>query len=94
MFKGLVETHIIRVLEVNRDKLSIYTHELNKFVPTWNHQIILEELDSRCMRYTDQVGIYEGWKTVFVFWWSNLFYKHRQKKCLKLLNSRQGDISG
>jgi hypothetical protein len=82
--------HTISVLEFNRDSLSIYTHEENKFVPTWNHRIILKELDSNYTQYSDQVEIYAGCKTVFVCWWSYIFYKHRQKKWLELLNSRQG----
>lgn len=77
--------HTINVLEFNRDSLSIYTNEQNNSVPTWNHRISLKELGVNSTQYSDQVEIYAGWKTIFVYWWSYLFYRHRQKKWLNLL---------
>lgn len=81
--------HTINVIRFSLEE-GMYTHEENKFVPVWNHEIILEELpDGKC-RYTDIVEIYAGWKTVFVALWANCFYAHRQKKWIKLLNKKNG----
>ena len=41
-------THTIHVIRFGLDE-GIYTHEGNEHVPTWNHEIILEELQgNRC----------------------------------------------
>ncbi|MGN0667556.1 MAG: hypothetical protein ACI4KF_13685 [Huintestinicola sp.] len=76
--------HTINVVRFGRDE-GIYTIEGNKYVPVWNHEIILEEIDELHTKYTDIVSIEAGWKTVFVYLWAKAFYSHRQKKWLKLL---------
>ena len=65
----------------------IYSMEWNKHVPVWNHNITLVRLDEGHTRYTDQVEIHAGWKTLFVWLWANLFYAHRQKKWVALLEN-------
>lgn len=81
--------HTINVIRFSLEE-GMYTHEANKFVPVWNHEIILEELpDGKC-RYTDIVEIDAGWKTIFVSLWANCFYAHRQKKWIKLLKKENG----
>ena len=78
--------HTIYVKEFNKDVLTIYTNESNKYVPVWNHRIVLQKADSDEMtNYRDDVEIFAGWKTPMVAIWSRLFYKHRQKKWLSLL---------
>lgn len=54
-------------------------------VPVWNHQIILREIERDRTEYIDEVELYAGWKTPFVYLWAKYFYAHRQKKWLKLL---------
>lgn len=76
--------HNISVIKFDIDK-GIYTKEGNRFVPTWNHKIILEEIDDIHTKYTDIVYIDAGWKTIFVYLWANCFYHHRQRKWIQLL---------
>lgn len=78
--------HTIEVVEWDRVALSIYTNEWNDRVAIWNHRILLKELDENTTEYTDEVEIGAGWKTTFVYFWSYLFYRHRQRKWRKLLN--------
>jgi len=80
--------HSIEVIEFNKAKGLIYTNEKNKLVPVWNHTILLQRIEADLTHYTDEVEINAGWKTFCVYCWSVLFYKHRQKKWLKLLNSK------
>ncbi len=80
-------THHIQVIEFNIDK-RIYTNEQNTYIPVWNHEIVLKESGKQQTEYTDRVEIYAGWKTYFVYLWAKLFYAHRQKKWIKILNSR------
>lgn len=76
--------HTINVMRFGSDE-GIFTEEGNKFVPVWNHEIILEAVDEKHTKYTDIVEIDAGWKTLIVYWWAVCFYGHRQKKWLKLL---------
>lgn len=77
--------HVIKVITFNADD-GIFTNEHNTHVPIWNHRIILQTLDENNTRYTDEVEIGAGWKTIFVYLWAKAFYSHRQRKWLKFLN--------
>ena len=81
-------THTINVISFSESD-GIYTHEYNPHVPTWNHRIILDQIDQDKTRYTDEVKIDAGWKTPFVYLWAKAFYAHRQRKWIKLLNSHE-----
>ena len=76
--------HTIRVVAFDKKTLTIYTNEGNKYVPVWNHRIILVK-QGDATDYTDEVEIYAGWKTPFTVLWSKVFYRHRQRKWIKLL---------
>lgn len=78
--------HSIKVLRFSLEE-GIYTHERNKHVPVWNHEIIIEKIDDNSTKYTDIVEIKAGWKTPFVYLWAKCFYAHRQRKWLKLLKN-------
>ncbi len=78
--------HKINVISFSQDK-GIYTNEQNTYVSIWNHEIVLKELVEQKTEYTDIVEIYAGWKTYFVYIWAKLFYAHRQKKWIKILNN-------
>ena len=80
--------HKIKVIRFDM-KNGIFTREGNKFVPVWNHRIILESLDDNNTEYTDIVEIGAGWKTPFVALWAKLFYSHRQRKWISLLKKSE-----
>ena len=74
--------HTIRIERF--DQNGIQSREHNRHVPVWDHLITLEDLGERT-RYTDEVEIRAGWKTVFVWFWAKAFYAHRQRKWVRLL---------
>ncbi len=76
-------THTIKVIEFNQNR--IYTNESHSIVPIWNHEIILKEMGNKT-EYSDIVEIYAGWMTIFIYIWANLFYAHRQRKWIRILN--------
>lgn len=78
--------HKISVIDFDV-KRGIFTKEGNRFVPIWNHRIIIEPLSDHSVRYTDEVEIGTGLKTPFVCLWAKLFYAHRQKRWIKLLKN-------
>ncbi len=77
----------IHTIKIERfdETTGVSSKEGNKFVPVWNHEIFLEEVDNTHTKYTDKVTIKAGWKTFFVWLWANAFYAHRQRKWKKLL---------
>lgn len=78
-------THTIHVVDFKKD--GIYTNETNTHVPIWNHRIVLKDNGNGTTDYSDEVEIGAGRKTLIVWCWANAFYRHRQKKWLKLIKS-------
>ena len=76
-------THTIHIVRFDPDGIS--SREGNEHVPVWNHDITLIPIDDSHTEYTDRVEIKAGWKTVFVWLWANAFYRHRQRKWIRLL---------
>lgn len=85
--------HTIRVIKFDGDNYEIYTNESNAFVPVWNHRIILKDKGNEITEYTDEVEIDAGWKTPIVYLWARIFYSHRQKKWIRLLNKSGKDFN-
>lgn len=77
----------IHTIKIERfdEKTGVSSKEGNQFVPVWNHEIFLEEIDEKNTKYTDKVTIKAGWKTFFVWLWANAFYAHRQRRWKKTL---------
>lgn len=76
-------THTIRIVRFDSD--GVCSREGNEHVPVWNHEIRLTALDENHTEYTDRVEIRAGWKTVPIWLWANAFYRHRQRKWIRLL---------
>lgn len=80
-------THTIKVINFNKDE--IYTNESNTHVPIWNHRIKLIDNGNGTTDYSDEVEIGADWKIFIVWLWANCFYRHRQRKWLKLIKIRK-----
>jgi len=79
--------HTIRIERFDMET-GVQSREGNRFVPLWDHEIILNAIDASHTEYTDRVNIDAGWRTPFVYAWACCFYAHRQKKWVRLLKSR------
>ncbi len=77
----------VKVIEFDKDS-RIYTNEVNDSIPIWNHQIILKDLGDGTTEYSNTVEVYAGWKTVFVYIWAKIFYRHRQRKLKSILSKK------
>lgn len=77
--------HTIRIERF--DQNGIQSREHNRQVPVWDHLIMLEDLGDQT-KYTDKVEIRAGWKTVFIWLWAKAFYAHRQRKWIRLLQTK------
>ncbi|MCR4951657.1 MAG: hypothetical protein K6A40_10075 [Solobacterium sp.] len=82
-------THRIHIVRFDPEAVS--SREGNEHVPVWNHDITMIPLDSSHTKYTDQVEIQAGWKTLFIWLWANAFYAYRQRNWIRLLKSSQND---
>ena len=80
-------THTIHIVRFDPDGVS--SREGNEHVPVWNHDIRLIEKDENHTQYTDQVEIHAGWKTAYIWLWANAFYRHRQRKWIRLLRRKK-----
>jgi hypothetical protein len=83
--------HTIIVQEFDIDRVA--TNENNKNVPVWNHIITLEKCGENHTKYTDIVEVRAGWKTLFIWLWANVFYRHRQRKWRELLRTKLVDAN-
>lgn len=79
-------THTIHIVRFDPDGIS--SKEGNEHVPVWNHDITLVRLDDEHTKYTDCVEIKAGWKTIFIWLWANVFYTHRQRKWIRILEPK------
>jgi hypothetical protein len=77
--------HSIRAEEMNRDAFIIRSCEGNRFVPVWNHTITLKPSGPNSTEYTDSIELEAGPLTGLVLIWGTAFYRHRQKKWIKML---------
>ena len=84
---GFIPFGIHTILIERFDQSGIQSREHNKHVPVWDHLIILEDLGTQT-KYTDEVEIHAGWKTVFIWLWAKAFYAHRQRKWICLLKKQ------
>jgi hypothetical protein len=69
------------VVQFSETAHEIYTNEVNTHVPIWNHRIYLKPIDKETTEYTDEVEIYAGWKTAFVYIW---------QKCSTYIGKKSG----
>jgi ligand-binding SRPBCC domain-containing protein len=80
-----VGVHTIQVCRFDYASYTIDTQEGNKSVPIWNHRITISQAGKNASRYTDDVELGAGWLTGVVYIWSKMFYQHRQRRWVKLL---------
>jgi hypothetical protein len=78
--------HTILVQRLDESNYIVTSREKNRLVPIWNHTISLVPMNTLTTSYTDEVELNARWLTQLVYLWARVFYKHRQKKWLLLLN--------
>lgn len=78
--------HKISVENINYDTGELLTTESNKIVTVWNHYIIMKSRENKQTEYMDRVDLYARILSPVFAWWTERFYKHRQRKWIKILN--------
>ena len=77
--------HTIRLVEIDKDKNTITSHESGLVARVWNHTISFQEMAPGLVSYTDQIEIQAGWLTPAVWLFAQVFYRHRQRRWKVLL---------
>ncbi len=53
----------------------------------WNHTIKFNSIEKNKLKYTDIIEINAGFLTFIIWIFSHIFYRHRQRKWKKLLDT-------
>jgi hypothetical protein len=79
--------HFIRLVELNKEEKRIISNEHGMLTRAWNHTITLNAIDDQTIKYTDKIEIKAGILTFSIWLFAHVFYRHRQRKWKKLLDS-------
>ncbi|PWN06602.1 hypothetical protein [Rhodohalobacter mucosus] len=78
--------HTIRLTEIDKKSNTIRSRESGRLAAVWNHEITFHETEPGKIRYTDEIEIRAGWLTPAIALFAHLFYRHRQRRWMVLLN--------
>ena len=79
--------HFIKLVELNKEENLIISNERGNLTKTWNHIIKFTAIDDQTIEYTDEIEISAGILTLLIWLFAHIFYRHRQNKWKKLLDS-------
>ena len=79
--------HFIRLVELNKAENRIVSNEHGLLARIWNHTITFNAIDDLAITYTDEIEIKAGILTFSIWLFAHAFYRHRQRKWQKLLDS-------
>lgn len=77
--------HTIQLVKIDRNQNIISSRERGLLAPVWNHNISFEEIQPGLVRYADEIEIQAGLLTPFVWFFAQIFYRHRQHRWKALL---------
>ena len=88
-FFGIVPLgdHVIKLVEINKEKNLIVSNEYGKLTKVWNHIITFYAIDDQTIKYTDEIEIQAGILTLSIWLFAQIFYRHRQNKWKELIGS-------
>jgi len=78
--------HNIKILIIDKESNKIVSHESGTLAKTWNHTIRFHQVEKNNLRYTDEIEIAAGWRTLPLWLFAHIFYRHRQRRWKILLD--------
>ena len=81
--------HTIRLVKIDRENRTIESRESGSLAKVWNHTISFRETSRGIVTYTDVIELDAGLLTPVVWLFSQLFYRHRQRRWKILLRKTQ-----
>jgi hypothetical protein len=76
---------------VDAAEMTIQTREHDRLARTWDHRMQVTALPDGASRYSDEIVIHAGWRTVFLWAFANLYYRHRQRRWRRLARRLRAD---
>lgn len=80
--------HKIIVKKIDVPANELVSNESGRLAKVWNHTIHFQAINSHQIKYTDTIEIKAGWLTLFIWVFSQIFYRHRQRKWKQLLSHK------
>lgn len=79
--------HTIRLVRIDREARTIVSQESGRLARVWNHTIRFREVAPDVVSYVDEIEIRAGWLTPAVWFFAQVFYRHRQRRWSVLLRT-------
>ncbi|WP_129677073.1 hypothetical protein [Candidatus Chloroploca sp. Khr17] len=80
--------HRITLVTIDREANLIESKESGTLAPVWNHTIRFHAVGDGRLQYTDAIEIQAGLRTGIIWAFAHLFYRHRQRRWKRLLQSK------
>ena len=77
--------HKITLNKIDFSKNIIVSNESGKLASVWNHTIQFNPINDYQIEYIDTIEIKAGLLTLFIWFFSHIFYRHRQRRWKRLL---------
>lgn len=77
--------HFLSVISVDHESMVLLSHERGGPMRKWNHTIRIKAVSEATCNYEDEIEIEAGALTPFVWLYAHIFYRHRQRRWVKLL---------
>ena len=72
--------HFIEIVTIDHENKYILSNETGFLAKKWNHLLELKKINTAKISYTDTIEIEAGLLSPFVWGFSHMFYRHRQKR--------------
>ncbi|MFN7827590.1 MAG: hypothetical protein ACK5RR_06470 [Acidobacteriota bacterium] len=79
--------HKIELIKIDRATGTIVSRESGRLAQTWNHTIHFYEVSPGTISYTDEIDIRAGWLTLPIWFFAHIFYRHRQRRWKRFIQS-------
>ena len=75
-----VGTRTLHFERIDQSAREIQSRESDSLISRWDHLIRVRPTADGRYRYSDEVEIEAGWRTLFVWLFAMMFYRHRQRR--------------
>ncbi|MBI5934387.1 MAG: hypothetical protein HY867_11820 [Chloroflexi bacterium] len=80
--------HKIVIKKIDVSGNQIVSNESGALAKVWNHTIQFNSINSHQIEYADTIEIKAGLLTLFIWAFSHIFYRHRQRRWKQLLSRK------
>lgn len=78
--------HVFTIMKIDRKNRIMTTDEKGSFIRVWKHRMSLNKQKNNSILYTDEIEIKAGFLTFLVWVFTQILYRHRQRKWKKMIH--------